>query len=101
MSADNRICIMKDYNEQYAVWEGSLSVNYYEPPFTAERFNTEKKAIEYAILLTKDCCVLEGGIERISNTEQLKGLTEEIEHLSGRIKLLITSNKQWETNYLI
>jgi len=97
MSADNRICILTDENYNYAVWEGSMSAYYYQPPINAKIFSSKKEALDYADKLAKQCVILEGGIESISNKEQILGLSYEIEDLSTRLRLLVTTGRQYES----
>jgi hypothetical protein len=99
MSADNRICILRNENGDYAVWEGSLSNDYYEPPTGCKCFESIDDAYDYAKSLALECVVLEGGIEEISKQEQIIGLTYAIEDLSSRLRSLTVTESQWTYNY--
>ena len=91
MSADNRICIMKCGEPDFpywAVWHGSLSQDYYEHPWNAEQFDNEQDMQQYADKLAEEIGFLEGGVTTISKEEQLQGLTDEIERLQYKLKIL-------------
>jgi len=82
MSADNRICVLED-NGQWYVWEGSLSCEYFEPPYGAEFFHTQKEAFEYVDRIVRDINILEGGVTRIDNSERLTAINYELERLNN------------------
>lgn len=100
MSADNRICVMRNESGDFSVWEGSLSIDYFQPPAPdVSQFVSEEEAVAFAVSLAKECMVLEGGIQTITKEEQLRGLAYEIEDLSSRMRHLVEGNSQWEYNF--
>jgi len=80
MSADNRICVMlPHFDHKWYVWKGSCSQNYHEPPSNAVSFVEEDDAWEYARKEAEKCVILEGGIEKVSDSEIIQALREELE----------------------
>ena len=79
-SADNRILITND-GDYWQVWEGSCSVNYYEPPEDAVEFETYDEADHYAQECAQGMLTLEGGVQILKDEEISKGLIEERDRL--------------------
>lgn len=88
MSADNRICIMRDEDDQWCVWMGGLSDYYYQPPMECFRSQDKKQAMEYAEQMARDCVILEGGIEEITVHEQITAISMAIRELTYRLEKL-------------
>ena len=87
MSTDNRILIGQHTDGKWYVWEGSCSFDYYEIPIEyAKCFETEDEATRYAIQEADKCCVLEGGIQTLTKDEIIRGLKDEVRHLSDELK---------------
>ena len=100
MSADNRLCIMRGECERWYVWEGSMSVSYYQPPrHCLKDFCTEKEATDYAMKESENYTILEYGVQTITTEEQMQGLAYEIEDLSMRLRKLIVSGHQFDINF--
>ena len=76
MNADDRILIAND-GDHWRVWEGSCSVNYYEPPEDAVEFETYDEADYYAQEWAQGMIALEGGVQILKDGEISKGLAEE------------------------
>jgi hypothetical protein len=95
MSADNNICIMEWGNEWF-VWHGSMSANYYEPASFEHGFATKEEARDFARQLYDEIGYVEGGIAYIGVDEQERALKEEIESLSLRLENLRKTGKQYE-----
>jgi hypothetical protein len=100
MSADNRICIMYDAASMWwAVWNGSCSCEYHEPPSSAKHFPTEKEAVEYAHAEHDRIQMVEGGVQRISKDEQMTALMYHINDLSERLLRLRTEGRQYKSEH--
>jgi len=99
MSADNRICILRNEVGDWCLWMGSLSSDYHSPPLLAECYLSREKAMEKAKKLAEETVILEGGIEEISSKEQSIALARDLEDLSMRLRLLLVSGSQWERNF--
>jgi hypothetical protein len=94
MSADNRICYMRCYSGQWAVWGGGGSQDYSEPPDHAELFWTEEEAVAFAC--SEERGYAEYGVSEISKDEQIKALAWEIQHLAERLDRLMRTGSQWK-----
>ena len=81
MSADNRILVHQHTDGKWYVWHASCSMNYHEPPKDAWSSNEEDDAWEYARKEANDCTILEGGVEKLSDSEIIEALRDEIEIL--------------------
>lgn len=95
MSADNRICILRTWSGQWAVWHGSASCDYYEEPPSAALLNTEAEALARATQEARECSVLEYGIQRITVDEQRRALAETVSDLRERLKRLKSTGSQF------
>ena len=96
MSADNRICLMEwDYGTAWYGWHGSCSMNYYEPPASAQRFKTKEEAFEWARRTEENILLLEGGVTIVGIDEQKLALKEYIEDATLRLKNL----NDWSTQF--
>lgn len=98
MSADNRICIMfceQAYDNKWAVWHGSGSVNYYEAPDDAKWFASKEEACNFAHEWHDSIEYVEYGINWIGEEEQTAGLREHINHLQHRLSNLLEKGKQF------
>lgn len=102
MSSDNRLCVLKvdQYNDEkdyfgiWYVWEGSASVDYFEPPPNAKKFNTENEVKDYISELEKvEGGYYEYGVCWIDDYEQMKGMRAEIEYLKQIIDDLTNESK--------
>lgn len=80
MSADNRLIIFEE-NSKWYVWHGSCSIDYFEPSAGASCFDTEEEAYKYAVEQVEEMSICEGGIQRLTNTEIVRGMREEIDRL--------------------
>lgn len=78
------------------MWDGSLSMDYSEPPEESERFATRELAEAHADREAAECVILEGGIQVIPRDEQARALAAQISELAGRLDSLLTSGIQWE-----
>ena len=96
MSADNRICIMQAEGGEWCLWMGSLSTEYHTPPHDAEWCLDRDRALAKANKLSEDSVILEGGIQVINKEEQAIALSRDIEDLSMRLRLLLTTGNQWQ-----
>jgi len=96
MSADNRICIMQAEGGEWCLWMGSLSTEYHTPPPDSECYPDRDKALVKANKLSEDSVILEGGIQVIDKEEQAIALARDIEDLSMRLRLLLTTGSQWQ-----
>ena len=85
MSADNRIIIFND-GDDWCVWEGSCSTNYYEAPEHAERFETYNEADHYAQEKAQGMLILEGGVQVLTPEEVLYGLLKQQEEIKIKIE---------------
>ena len=96
MSADNRILIFND-GDDWCVWEGSCSTNYYEAPEHAERFETYNEADHYAQEKAQGMLILEGGVQVLTHEEVFDGLLEQQEEikikLAKQLELIRQKNK--------
>ncbi len=95
MSADNRICIMQHWSGEWAVWNGSGSDDYYEPPCHSNFFDTEGEAENYARREADRISYLEYGIQHISADEQKTGLRYALKDLSDRLVRLSRTGSQF------
>ena len=95
MSADNRICIMQYLFGNWAVWHGSASCDYSEPPHEARVFESKNEAEEYAWKCEEEMGGTEYGVECISEDEQMNGLCMEIADIGKRMKNLRECGHQW------
>lgn len=95
MSADNRICIMRDQWGQWRVWNGSGSATYGEPPSSAQAFETETEAREYAFSEEERIEHVEYGVQVIGVDEQREALTMLVEDAGRRLKCLNETGAQW------
>ena len=95
MSADNRICVMDCGPNGWAVWHGSGSSNYHEPPSNAEWFGSIEEARVGVWDMEKRIDYLEYGIGFIEKEEQEKALAEEIDYLQTRLDRLRKYGRQW------
>lgn len=97
MSADNRVCILRQSENQWAVWEGSASADYAEAPSGALFFTSEIAAIDDAHKLARnieDSGYLEYGIQVIGAEEQEIALQRVIRDAEQRLKDLKTLGYQ-------
>ena len=96
MSADNRILIHHD-GDYWRVWEGSCSVNYYEPPEDALEFESYDEADHHAQEQAQGMLILEGGVQILSPEEVFDGLLEQQEEikikLAKQLELIRQKNK--------
>jgi len=79
MSADNRIIIA--YNSKsgrYHLWEGSMSMNYFDVTGGSLEFLHEEDAFKKACEMSKDS-YYEGGIQTLTKDEIILGLREELD----------------------
>jgi hypothetical protein len=80
MSADNRIIIYNQLDKWY-VWDGSCSIDYFEPSINAKVFDSEEEAAKYAAEEYNKMCICEGGIQHLTNAEIIQGMRQEIDML--------------------
>lgn len=79
MSADNRILIyQKPEDARYYVWEGSCSMNYFEPPNGSISFFNKEQAETAAFYIRKDLLICEGDIQELTDAEVIEGLKEQL-----------------------
>ena len=95
MSADNRICIMQAWDGQWAVWNGSASRLYHQPPESASMVPSESAAIKRAKEMERSLAVVEYGIQVISREEQEQALVEELKDLNERLVRLRATGRQF------
>lgn len=99
MSADNRICIMQDRYGHWAVWNGSASDFYSEPPrycSYTDHFKTEEEAKEAAFEMHDNASIVEYGVQTITPEEQEEALNMRIQDLQERLKRLKETGCQWD-----
>lgn len=96
MSSDNGIFIMKWFDEWF-VWHGSLSADYYEPAKYEYGFEFELEASEFAHKLQDEIGYVEGGIIHITAKDQEIALERTIIHLTKRLERLKNTGNQYET----
>jgi hypothetical protein len=93
MSADNGIFIQQ-WGDEWFVWHGSLSADYYEPASFEHGFWTEKEACDFARQLYDKIGHVEGGIIHVDQDAQERALISEIYYLTERLKRLKTTGQQ-------
>lgn len=98
MSADNRICIMQNSWGDWAVWNGSMSQYYEEPPSYAERFGTLEEATLRADAMEANLVYVEYGVQVIGREEQEEALKCRIEDAQERLARLVETGSQWVKN---
>jgi hypothetical protein len=98
MSADNRICILQISDNEWAVWHGSGSCEYYQPdPCGVSYYHTEKEARASAFAWEKELGYVEYGVQMITPGEQKQALEDEIKYLREKLELLKKTGKQYRT----
>ena len=96
MSADNRLCYMQWNTNQWFVWHGSCSEDYYEPPSWAQDiFATEEEALAFIKEEEGRIGYLEGGVTLVGDLEQDEALRGTIEDLTRRLENLTTKGHQY------
>lgn len=95
MSADNRLCLMQDRWGQWRVWNGSASMLYDEPPFSAKAFETEEAALAY--METRRDDYFEYGHQAIGTDEQRVALQSIIADATERLNRLDKTGSQWQS----
>jgi hypothetical protein len=96
MSADNRICILRNEAGDWAVWHGSMSQAYHSPLSETPAFRDKESALAYAEEELANLTICEGGIQEITPDEQALALTVEIEDLSLRLHRLLETADQYQ-----
>ena len=94
MSSDNGIFIMKWFDEWF-VWHGSLSADYYEPASYNNGFQFEFEASEFAHKLHDEIGHVEGGIIHVTVEAQEEALNEHIRSLTTRLEHLKKTGSQY------
>lgn len=95
MSADNRVCYLKHpHFDEWCVWHGSGSMDYYEPPALYDSYPTEEEARAAAHAMADEISYLEYGVGPICIEEQEQGLVWAIEDLTARLKRLRETGSQ-------
>jgi len=94
ISADNAIFIMP-WGDEWFVWHGSLSADYYEPASFEHGFLTKKEASEFAHGLHDEIGYVEGGIICVGREEQERALLSHISSLTERLENLRLTGKQY------
>jgi hypothetical protein len=94
MSADNAIFIMP-WGDEWFVWHGSLSADYYEPASFEHGFLTKKEASKFAHGLHDEIGYVEGGIIHVNKGAQERALMSEIFYLTERLERLRLTGKQY------
>lgn len=95
MSADNRICIMQNCWGSWAVWHGSMSEYYEEPPYYAETFESLEEAARRADAMEANLGYVEYGVQTIGPEEQEEALRWRIEDAQVRLNRLLKTGSQW------
>jgi hypothetical protein len=94
MSADNAIFI-QEWADEWFVWRGSLSADYYEPASFEHGFLTKKEASEFAHGLHDEIGYVEGGIIHVNKDAQESALIAHISSLTKRLERLRLTGKQY------
>lgn len=94
MSSDNGIFIMKWFDEWF-VWHGSLSADYYEPASYNNSFQFEFEASEFAHKLHDEIGLVEGGIIHVTVEAQKYALNNHIVSLTARLNRLEKNGAQY------
>lgn len=68
-------------DNKWYVWEGSCSVDYFEPSEQCKSFDTENDAKQYAQAEADKSCILEGGVQYLTQSEIINGLRQEVDYL--------------------
>lgn len=87
---------MRDRYGAWAVWDGSASAEYSEPPASADKFPTEEMAYAHAHRLEEETTIVEYGVQSISVAEQKNALIWQLRDLAERLDRLNTTGSQWE-----
>jgi len=98
MSSDNGIFVMKWFDEWF-VWHGSLSADYYEPASYENGFQFELEASEFAHNLHDEIGYVEGGIIHVTTEAQEDALTQHIKYLTNRLESLRKNGSQFPESY--
>lgn len=99
MSADNRICVMRNEHGEWAVWHGSASMDYYEPPALSESCPSKEQAIAVAQDYATQIGYVECGVQFIGVDEQKIALINTICDLAQRLARLQDVGAQWKSRH--
>lgn len=86
-----------EWQEEWHVWNGSCSSDYFEPPYgdSVKVFPTKQEALDHAHKVAENTYILEGGITIIGMEEQMTALHQTIKYLQERFDNLGKTGKQY------
>jgi hypothetical protein len=92
MSSDNAIFYI-EYGDEWFVWHGSLSADYYEPETFENGFPSKEEAISFANALHDKIGYTEGGIIYVDKESKITAIKSQINHLK-QILLALKAEKE-------
>lgn len=88
---------MRNEHGEWAVWHGSASMDYYEPPAGSEAYTSEEQAVEVARDYAAQIGYVEYGVQFIWVDEQKTALINAIHDLAERLARLQNTGTQWKS----